>query len=320
MKKIIILLYLICVALGSYGQQDALYSQYLFNPLALNPAFAGSKGVLSAVLLHRSQWLGFDGAPTTQSFSIHSPLYVKGHSTLIHESTIKRGKSQFWKKIGLGLNIVNDKIGPNNNLGVFGSYAYRLSIGSGTLAMGLRAGLQRYRIDWDEIDYFNAEPDRNGTSRVFIPGFDFGLHYYTPEFFFGTAVTNLSKPKIAIDEAGNKIEAYLYRHLMVNSGFAMKINENIFFQPSFLLRYVKNSPLDFDINTNFLFYDKFWLGTGFRLGYGIVFLTQYYITDKFKVGYAYDTSFNKIRSVVVGSHEILIGYDFAKRTIAKASF
>ena len=100
----------------------------------------------------------------------------------------------------------------------------------------------------------------------------------------------------------------------------MKINENIFFQPSFLLRYVKNSPLDFDINTNFLFYDKFWLGTGFRLGYGIVFLTQYYITDKFKVGYAYDTSFNKIKSVVGGSHEILIGYDFAKRTIAKASF
>ena len=272
MKKIIILLYLICVALGSYGQQDALYSQYLFNPLALNPAFAGSKGVLSAVLLHRSQWLGFDGAPTTQSFSIHSPLYVKGHSTLIHESTIKRGKSQFWKKIGLGLNIVNDKIGPNNNLGVFGSYAYRLSIGSGTLAMGLRAGLQRYRIDWDEIEYPNFEPDWNGTSRVFIPGFDFGLHYYTQEFFFGTAVTNLSKPKIAIDEAGNKIEAYLYRHLMVNSGFAMKINENIFFQPSFLLRYVKNSPLDFDLNTNFLFYDKFWLGTGFRLGYGIVFL------------------------------------------------
>ena len=183
MRQLIIILLLL--TLNCSAQQDALYSQYLFNPLALNPAFAGSKEGLSTVLLHRSQWLGFDGAPTTQSFSIHGPLYVKGHTTLIHESLITKGKSQFWKKVGLGLNIVNDKIGPNNNTGVFGSYAYRLPLGSGTLAMGLRAGVLRYKIDWTKIDYYNTEPGLNGISRVFLPGFDFGLHYYAREFFFG---------------------------------------------------------------------------------------------------------------------------------------
>ena len=310
MKKLIIILITVacCLLPAAYcsAQQDALYSQYMFNPLVLNPAYAGSREALSMVLLHRSQWWGFDGAPSTQTFSAHTPLILLGNKS----GKRKRSRALENKKIGVGLNLINDNIGASNSLGIFGSGAYRLTIGEAKLSMGLKAGFFRYRINWNEIDY----PDKttsyiNNKDTRILPSFDFGLYYYTDMFYAGAAITHLSEPRIAVDSANNKIDGHLSRHLILTAGYAFMVNEFIIFKPSFLIKYVKSAPLAVDINTNFLFYGKLWVGTSFRWKNGIVFLTEFNFTDQLKAGYAFDLTLNPIRKHSKGSHEIFISAD-----------
>ena len=287
------------------GQQDALYSQYMFNPLVLNPAYAGSREALSMVLLHRSQWWGFDGAPSTQTFSAHTPLILLGNKS----GKRKRSRALENKKIGVGLNLINDNIGPGNSLGIFGSGAYRLAIGEGKLSMGLKAGFFKYSIDWNAIEYEVPSPYISNKDTRILPSFDFGLYYYTDMFYAGAALTHLSRPSIAVDSANNKIDGHLSRHFILTTGYAFIVNEFIIFKPSILMKYVKSAPLAVDINTNFLFYGKLWVGTSFRWKNGIVFLTEFNFTDQLKAGYAFDLTLNPIRKHSKGSHEIFISAD-----------
>ncbi|MCH8318577.1 MAG: type IX secretion system membrane protein PorP/SprF [Bacteroidetes bacterium] len=309
MKKLIIILITVACCLlptvNCVGQQDALYSQYMFNPLVLNPAYAGSREALSMVLLHRSQWWGFKGAPSTQTFSVHTPLIIGTKS-----DKRKRSRALESKKIGVGLNLINDNIGPGNSFGIFGSGAYRLSIGKGKLSMGLKAGFFKYEINWNEIDYPDKTTSYTGNKDTkILPSFDFGLYYYTDMFYAGAALTHLSRPSIAVDSANNKIDGYLSRHFILTSGYAFMVNEFIIFKPSFLMKYVKSAPLSVDINANFLFYGKLWVGTSFRWKNGIVFLTEFNFTDQLKAGYAFDLTLNPIRKHSKGSHEIFISAD-----------
>ena len=269
----------------------------MHNPLVLNPAIAGTAEGVSMVFLHRNQWVGFEGAPATQTFSIHGPL---------------RNKLQM---MGLGLHIINDKLGPINNYGISGSVAYKLPIASGKLSVGIRGGLLNHNIDLNKIEYFSGTQSvqKNKNNR-FLSTFDLGLLYYTKTFYLGTAISHLFRPKITENTPGNNIQGHLERHFIATSNYDIILNQFVIFKPSVLFKYVKNSPVDLDINANFLFHNNYWLGAGYRLNYGAIFLAGINIADKLKVGYSFDASFNKIKKIVGGSHEIFISYDLKKKS------
>jgi type IX secretion system PorP/SprF family membrane protein len=215
-KFIYLFLALLSFAEGN-AQQDALYSQYMFNPFMINPAYAGSRNATSAVLLFREQWLGIDGAPSTQTFSIHSP-FAKN-------------------KMALGLNISNDAIGPTRNTGGFLTYAYHLKMPKGKLSMGLRGGMYNSRLDQSLLNYQDQTDHFIGTSttNALSPSFDFGLYYYTNKFYAGLSSTHLSQNKFIYEGVPEGANFVLKRHYMLATGFAWEMSKNAVLKPSLLI-------------------------------------------------------------------------------------
>ena len=293
MKKIILLSGLVLSALCSYAQQDPQYSQYMFNPLLINPGYAGSREVLSVSALVRDQWTGFDGAPKTQSLTIHSPLKNN--------------------KVGLGLNLIADEIGPKKTTSFLATYAYRLKFKKTKLAFGLRAGIMNYNIDWTTIDYKDqADEYANlGSSSTTVPTFDFGIYFYGKTFFVGAASTHLNEAVYGVSiDSTNTSRARLRTHNFFTIGKAFGLGESVIFKPSILAKSVDGIRPTVDFNLSFLIKNSLWLGASMRSGSGMVFMTEVNITDKLRLGYAYDLTTNRLKYHSSGSHEIFLGYDF----------
>ncbi len=289
MKKIIgVLCFLICVISG-YTQQDAQYSQYMFNQLALNPAYAGSRDVLATSLLYRNQWTGIKGAPTTASLSVQMPLRKK--------------------KIGIGAEIISDKLGPKNISALLLSYAYRIPLGKGKLAFGLRMGVYNYVFDWNKMDYKDQNDLYNTHKRdAKITGTgDFGTYYYSRTFYWGLGLTHLNQGKITDVSTGDST-ARQALHYFMPIGKAFEVG-SVVLNPSILIKGATNAPSEIDLTMNVQLKERLWLGLSYRSRYGVVFLTQFRINDKMKAGYSFDYGINKIGRVGKGSHEIMIGYD-----------
>jgi type IX secretion system PorP/SprF family membrane protein len=295
LRNIIVLLFLL-IALGlsknAIAQQDPQYSQYMFNQMVLNPAYAGSKDAINAAVFLRSQWTGVDGAPNTQTLSIHGP-------------TRKR-------KVGLGFALVADQIGPKSSIGVMASYAYRIQVGSGKLAFGIRAGVYQYVYNWNEINYKDQGDIYNTQNRTstIVPTADAGLYYHTRTFYAGLAATHLYNGRLTTISNLNGDNAHLSPHLILTVGKGWEINDKLTFNPSIVVKAVKSAPINADINFSFLIQKKLWVGASIRSDKSLVAYTQFYATEKFKIGYAFDFGFSKIARVGRGSHEIMLGYDF----------
>jgi len=289
-KTAAMVLGLLCFLTQSQAQQTTLYSQYMFNPFAINPAYAGSRKAFSAVMLYRNQWLGMDGAPKSQSVSVHTPL---------------EGKN-----VGLGFNVINDKIGPTNNLGIFGTYAYHLQVGDAKLSMALRAGTYRYQLDGNAIEYKNTDKFTGASiAGSFIPSFDFGLYYYTKTLFGGLAVTHVTGSKVNFDDVSD-LSTQLTRHFIMNFGYALILSKDLVFKPSTLVRYTANAPVNLDVNMSVLMKQMFWLGVSYRSSQDLVFIMEFNITDILRAGYSYDLGLNSLQEFNNGSHELFIGADF----------
>lgn len=293
MKRYLLLAILGMTTFHGVAQQDAIYSQYMFNPFVVNPAYAGSRESFSTVLLARSQWVGINGAPNTQTLSIHAPFSGK--------------------RAAYGLNVTNDVIGPTRTTGIFGTYAYHLPLGPGKLSMGLRGGVYNSRLDRSLLEYEDPTDkfSNTGTVNALVPSFDFGAYYYTTRFYLGLSTTHLSQQRIGYNDYPDEANLFLRRHFMLGTGYAFSLNEKVVFKPSVLLKYVDAAPLNIDINGSFLFNEIFWLGASVRTGTGIVLITEYNITDFLRVGYSYDIVTNDLAAYNRGSHEIFIGFDFA---------
>ena len=292
MKKLIgVIICVVCVICG-YAQQDAQYSQYMFNQLALNPAYAGSRDVLATSLLYRNQWTGIKGAPTTASLSVQAPLRKK--------------------KVGLGAEIFSDKLGPKNISAILLSYAYRISLGKGKLAFGLRMGMYDYVFDWNKMDYKDKNDvywiESQGKRDAKITGTgDFGVYYYSRTFYWGLGATHLNRGKIT-DVSNADSTTRQATHLFIPIGKAFQVGNTVI-NPSILIKNVFNAPPAIDLTLNVLLKERLWVGLSYRSKYGIVFLTEYQINDKMKAGYSFDYGMNKIGRVGKGTHEIMIGYD-----------
>ncbi|MGQ0827189.1 MAG: PorP/SprF family type IX secretion system membrane protein [Bacteroidota bacterium] len=299
MKKIILILLVFLTPLlwrGAGGevfaQQDPQYSQYMFNQLAINPAYAGSKEALSTALFLRSQWTGIDGAPTTNTITAHGPLRKR--------------------KVGLGLAIISDKIGPKKSTGILGSYAYRIPIKNGKLAFGLRAGVYSYTYNWAKIEYKDPADVYNSQNQtsVMVPTADAGLYYYTNTIYLGISATHITQGRITKVANANGDNAQLSPHYFFTMGKAWDLSDKLIFNLSCMIKAAKNAPSTGDLNFSFLLNQRLWVGFSFRSQYGIVAYTQFHINEKFKLGYAYDFGLNRIGRAGGGSHEIMLSYDF----------
>ncbi len=276
---------------ASFAQQDPQYSQYMFNQLAINPAYAGSREGLSTAMFLRNQWAGIDGAPQTATVTIHGPMRKKNAA--------------------LGFMVIADRIGPKQSIGALGSYAYRIKIRNGKLSFGLRFGMYQYSNNFNIDKMYKDETDKyNAWSHsITVPTADAGLYYYTNSTYIGFSATHLYRGRLTNIENTNGDDAQLSRHLFFTAGKAWEISDKLIFSPSCMIKVVKNAPVSADLNFSFLLEQRLWMGLSVRSRVGIVAYTQFNITDKFKIGYAYDFGFNKLARRT-GSHEIMISYDF----------
>ncbi|NQX97205.1 MAG: type IX secretion system membrane protein PorP/SprF [Flavobacteriales bacterium] len=304
MKKIILISMLCILGLQGFSQQDPQYSLYMFNPLGVNPGYAGSREVLSAVLVHRSQWIGLEGAPETQVLALNSPLRNK--------------------KMGLGLQIINDKIGAHNTVTIKGTYAYRLKMGKGKLAFGLSGGIQSYTYDWAKVEYKDAEdaiPTTSAESFI-IPTVDFGIYYNTRTMYLGVAAEHINQASfgfskvdgITTSQNGTTLNggvgsgtAKKYANIIATFGKAFIINDDLVLKASTLLRF-SNGGGSIDLNGGVLLKNKIYFGASLRQN-AVVLLTELNITKNLRMGIAYDLDVSDVAKSTSGSLELFLGYD-----------
>jgi len=273
------------------AQQDPIFSKYMFNPLVINPAYAGSRETVSTVLVHRSQWVGFEGAPSTQTLSIHSPLAQK--------------------KLGVGFGIVRDQLGPSLNYGIHGSLAYRIKMGIGKFSMALRAAAYNYAFDWSLIDFKDSD-QLNRKVSYWLPSFDLGLRYHDRKFYAGLAFSHLNQPtlvqKVGIDSINNPSE--LIPHINLNAGYAYKLSQDVVFKPSILINYATSGLYTADFNASVLLNSALWLGASYRTSKVLIAIVQYDVSNAISLGYSYDATLSRLRKQDSGSHEIFLRYEF----------
>ena len=285
-------LLLTCAASGNlYGQQPVQYSQYMFNGLMINPAYAGAEGPLSVTFIQRSQWTGVEGAPSTETLSAHS---------LFKE-----------KKMGLGLSVVNDRIGVHKNLNALANYAYHVRIDHDTyLSMGIQAGVQNRRSD-----YLSLIGDSNNDPHLQNPlishtSFDFGagVYFRSSNFHVGVSAPEIIPQRFQVNDSltiqmGNT-SYFLF------SKYRLTINEVIDLEPSTLIKHLPGLPFSFDLNINAIFHDAITTGISYRKDESVSFLLKAQITPQLEFGYAYDHPIDEIARISNGSHEMMVSYLF----------
>lgn len=277
------------------AQSDPLYSQYQFNMLAINPAYAGSRDLMSLLMLSRNQWVGFAGAPVTQSFTAHTPLYTAYTSA--------------------GLSITRDKIGPMSQTLMFADYAFRFNISSQTkLSLGLKAGFNSIRIDYNSLERTPGSNDPaydEGVMTKLMPNFGFGAYLSHPAYYFGFAVPRLVENDFADDNGGNALlSGHESRNYFVMAGGIFSINSDFKLRPSLLARIAEASPVTTDINVNLIYADKLWTGVMLRPKSAWGAVLQYQFIPQLKVGYAIEFTTNELQNVSNGTHEFMLLYEF----------
>lgn len=298
MKKYVIALALIAGFFKiANAQQDAQYTQYMFNTISINPAYAGSRGVLSIAALHRSQWVGLDGAPTTQTLNINTPL--KG-------------------RLGAGLSVVNDEIGNGTSqetyLDASVSYTIRLAA-ERKLSFGIKGGGHLLNLDFTRLSGFNEEQNAGGLTNIdnkFSPNFGAGIYYHTDKFYLGFSIPNFLQTQHF--ESSGATSSFLAReriNLYLITGYVFDLNPNLKFKPTLLFKAVNGAPLQTDISANFLINDSFSLGGAYRWGAAFSALAGFQISDQFMLGLAYDKEITALGNTAFndGSFEIFLRYE-----------
>lgn len=302
MKTIRHILTLVLAVLGCsnlFAQQEVMVSQYMFNQLFLNPAYAGSHAYMSSSLLHRSQWLKVEGAPRTSMMAVDAPL-MKG-------------------KMGAGLSIVHDQIGVSRDLDIAAHYAYHLRLSATSkLAFGMRAGLSIYSARLSDLSYWDANDQvfQGDITNKPVGKFGFGLYWYDTRSYVGLAVPTIyaADKEIAMNATG-VIDDYFTQHFYVNAGHVFTLNESFDIKPSTMVRYTAAAPMEADVNCNVLYRERIWFGLGYRTGDAVVGMLEYQVNPLLRIGYAYDMTTSKLRNYTNGSHEVMLGMDFGKEPI-----
>lgn len=289
------------------AQQDAQYTQYMYNPLGINPAYAGTREVFSAIGLYRTQWVGLDGAPTTGTFSLHSPV---------------------GKRVGLGLNIIHDEIFIQKETYLDIDFSYTIDISDkGKMAFGVKGGAHLLDIDTERA---NTGPYNVGDSSAevnidnkFSPQVGVGAYYYGERFYLGVSVPNLLQTnhfdESSIDDSNNTVslsnssvaEERINYYLL--TGYVFDINKHLKLKPALLTKLTSGAPLQVDLSANFLIYDKLTLGAAYRWSAAFSAMVGFQISDQLMLGLGYDQETTKLARYNDGSYEIVLRYELFKR-------
>lgn len=276
------------------AQQEAMFTQYMFNTASVNPAYVGSLPVMNVMYLGRKQWVGFEGSPTTQTLNLHVPI-----------------KAQ---KIATGISFMNDRIGPVQENTLFLNFSYALKLTEKThLSFGLNAGGKLFQIKLSEIAVIDSRDVSFSEDKKskFMPNFGFGTFLFSERYYLGLSFPKLVKNTFNFNEGESATNLTKQeRHFFMIGGYVFPLSANIMFKPSFQLKYVYGVPLSVDLTGSFLIKEKIWLGASYRIGDALGFTIQYKAFDSLWIGYAFDYSASIIRRYNTGTHEIMISYDF----------
>lgn len=293
MKAILRTLILLLVPVSLAAQLKPVTDQYILNPLTINPSYAGSRGGLSVAAFYRQQWVGITGAPRTMSLGVDAPVLSN--------------------KLGLGLFVVNDQIGVTRQTEVMTSYAFRINVGDGLLALGLGAGLVATNTAWSDLivldpgdEYYLID------SRVFVvPDFSFGAYYNVKNYFVGFSIPRLLGYHFDFDKNkySLKVEPGQYNYVL-NTGYMFSLGQKTNFMPSALVSYSPGDRFLYDVSAHFIMNDRLWLGATYRSTSSVTALAQFAINNQFKVAYSYDFNFGPLGNYNSGSHEIMLRYEF----------
>lgn len=272
----------------SFAQQDAQFTQYMYNTINVNPAYAGSRGVLSIFALHRTQWVGLEGAPVTNTVSINTP---------INDS-----------KLGLGVSLINDKIGPTTENAISADLSYSIQTSeTWKLSFGMKATANLFDLDISRLKPVDAtDPSLQNYSK-FSPNIGAGIYLHSDKAYVGLSVPNFIQTnryddnEVAIFK--EKINYYLI------AGYVFDINSDIKFKPAVLSKMVEGAPLQVDLSANFLFSEKFMIGVAYRWSASLSAMVGFQISDGMYVGYGYDRETTNLNNYNSGSHEIFLRYE-----------
>lgn len=303
MKRIIKnIIGLVVLFASSYvlAQQDAQYTQYMYNTVVINPAYAGTRNVLSINGIHRSQWVGLEGSPRTQTLSVHSPM---------------------GEQVGMGLNIVRDEIGPSieTYANVDFSYTLPLSNDGTKFSFGIKGGFYSLNVDFTKLLIYNPTdaPIQNNNINKISPTIGVGGYLYSNKWYLGLSTPNLLKTDHYTNSSVSRATEEM--HLYAIGGYVFDINPDLKFKPATLFKMVKGAPLSVDMSANFLINNKVTLGASYRLDAAVGALAGFQVSDQLMLGYAYDYDTTEIRGYTSGSHEFFIRFEFITRVRGNVS-
>ena len=278
------------------AQTEPMYSQYMYNMLSINPAYAGSRGVLSMNMFHRKQWVGLPGAPQTTSFSVDQSFNDD--------------------KVGLGIQMYNDQLGVEKAQGVNAMWSARVRVSqNGILSGGLQFGAMNYRADLTKVEnrFTPGDPAFSQNFNKWMPSIGMGLFYNTDKFYLGASLPNLFHSRLStFDLINSGIQNANDIHFFGTAGYVFDLNDQIKFKPSSMVKIASGAPVQYDFNANFWIKDIIGFGASYRTQDAFVGMLELQVNRNFRIGYAYDVPFSELKSYTQATHEIMLRYEFSK--------
>ena len=272
------------------AQQYGQMSQYMFNKMVVNPAFAGNSPVLNVSLDYRKMYMGFEGAPTTQFLTASIPFQLKN--------------------MAVGLKVINDKVGVNNSLSFDAIYAFQIGFGKGKLSMALEGGILNSSINYDGLARDDENDDAIPVKKIskLVPNADFGVYYNTDKWYIGATAYHLIQGKI--DYSGAGVGEKLATHLFFIAGYNYSMSKDVKLEPSILLKNVKGVPVQLDINAMVDYKNMLSVGVSYRIKDALAIIASFNLMEELRIGYSYDLSMSELKTYHSGTHEIMLSYSY----------
>lgn len=291
MKNVIFIL--LFVNISVFAQQDAQYTNYMYNTISVNPAYAGSRGVMSIFGLHRNQWIGLDGAPVTNVASINTPIENSN--------------------LGVGLSFVNDRIGASDETTISADISYTIQTSwNYKLSFGLKGTANLLNVDYTKLSRYDViDPKfQNNIENEFSPNIGAGVYYYSDKLYLGLSVPNFLEHNEFNDNDSTTSLERLHYYLI--GGYVFDLSTNVQFKPAFMCKTVVGSPLQLDLSANFLFNEKFVLGAAWRWDAAVSAMAGFQISKGLYIGYGYDLETTQLANYNSGSHELFLRFELSK--------
>ena len=291
----LIILLLLCATVECYGQQDPIFTQYMNNPVLINPAYAGSYGNLNFNGIFRKQWVGMEWQPTTTSFSITSPFLSYN--------------------VGIGLTFINDDLGPSlTQTGVYTDYSYHIDFDNSRLSLGLKGGFNFYQKDLrflDTDDGMGNDPAATKESK-FLFNSGIGAYYFNEMYYVALSIPKFFRNSLSNYENTYQAVGKEERHYYLTGGGVVTMSPILKFKPTFMLRIVNGAPSSFETSATLIVFQKVWAGFMYRFGDSFGIHARYEMNDAIQIGYSFDLNNSRLRLYNFGTHEIFLSYTLRK--------